>query len=186
MSAIELVKRLLESDAIDWSQEPDEVDAAVHTPQKLFYVKSHFDGDTTTWSVYNNDNTLYRNCWSFDEAEQAIHDAGGRLITPSQFEAQEDIDWSQEPGDLDAPTSATVAKYSGTQLFDEGAMDILDDARRLYVKLQKDGTLAAVENSGVDQSSIAQALLKIAIESRGSRGGEKAYKLFRRHGRFVI
>jgi len=107
-------------------------------------------------------------------------------IAKRLLETGEDIDWSPRPGDPDAATPEAVDKFTGTQAFDEGSADVLRDARALYRKCQRTGLLAVVEKSGVDQDSIAQALIQIALEQRGSLGGKKAYRLFKRHGRFEL
>jgi len=102
------------------------------------------------------------------------------------LETGEEIDWSPDPDDVDSATPADATRLMSDAPFHEGAQDIVKDARDLYRKLRKEGTLAVVEKSGVDNLSIAQALIQIAIEKRGARGTAKAYKLFQRHGRFVL
>jgi len=121
------------------------------------------------------------------------------------------VDTLLEAGPDDIDPRSEVARYSKTSLFDEGVYDILDEARQLYERLVKGGVIRAergVEGSGIwqgepyieiggtarrdsritgfDSSSLAQAVLRLAIERRGSLGGERAYKLIRKHGHSIL
>jgi hypothetical protein len=97
-----------------------------------------------------------------------------------------------------------VARYTNTMLFDEGIADIVSDARALYERLVKAGLIRAetgkagdgiwagqdyieiAGNTGFDSSSLAQVVLKVAIEQRGSPGCAHAYKLLKRHGHSIL
>ena len=179
MNAVELVKALMEN--IDWSPDPEAPSIPAPAP-KEFYIRSSFDGDTMSWFVYHiytaDDHRLYRACWSQEEALEVVREAGGTLV-PAPREVDEAVDWTPDP---DAP----AFRAPGTQGLDEGIDGVVRDAHELYQRLRKSGVLAVVEKSGVDDDSIAQALLQIAIEQRGSPGGRKAYRLFKKHGEYVL
>ncbi len=82
-----------------------------------------------------------------------------------------------------------VDDYAEFGDFDRGARDIVDDARRLYRKLKAAGVLKILakdlakgtQTGGPDESSVAQALLKIATERRGALGPVRVEKWLRRH-----
>lgn len=81
-----------------------------------------------------------------------------------------------------------VANYDEFKDFDAGAKDIVDDARLLYQKLLRQKVLAVLRRDLVkgrltplDDSSVAQALIKIALERRGARGPQRVEKWLRRH-----
>lgn len=77
--------------------------------------------------------------------------------------------------------------------FDEAAADILNQARELYAYLQRNNVLQVSRGpvrgsigGGPDDSAIAQAVLQLALEKRGSPGARRAYLRIKRHGRFLI
>ena len=71
-----------------------------------------------------------------------------------------------------------VDRYMATAPFDRGAADILRDARELYVRWMKDNSIPVLrkERPGMDDESIAQAVLKRALERRNSPGCRVAYR----------
>jgi hypothetical protein len=71
-----------------------------------------------------------------------------------------------------------VDRYMATAPFDRGAADILRDGRELYLRLMKDNSIPVLrkERPGMDDESIAQAVLKRAIERRSSPGCNVAYR----------
>ncbi len=67
--------------------------------------------------------------------------------------------------------------------FDEGVDDITREARELYQRLVKDGTISTMQGERqppFDNLSIAQAVLQRAIERRGSLGAKNAYRAMKR------
>ena len=68
--------------------------------------------------------------------------------------------------------------------FDDAAQDILEDARRLWTKLDKLGFIDLLKK--FDDSSKAQAVLRLALERRGSLGAERAYKQLKRETQFYV
>lgn len=90
-----------------------------------------------------------------------------------------------DPDEVD-PRSE-LGRYAKTWDFDKGVDDIVRDARELYERLVADGTISTMQRhasglggQGYDPESVAQAILKRAIERRGSRGAVNAYKAMKR------
>jgi len=76
---------------------------------------------------------------------------------------------------------ADVQRYMYTAFFDEGASDIMRDARQLYVRLMKNNTIPTLmKEKDYDGAAVAQAIIQIAIERRGSLGGRNAYRSIKR------
>jgi hypothetical protein len=76
-----------------------------------------------------------------------------------------------------------VDRYMETAAFDRGAADILHDARDLYRRLLKDNTLPTLlQEHPFDEEAIAQAIIRRALERRGSPGAQRAYKRLLRLG----
>ena len=76
--------------------------------------------------------------------------------------------------------------------FDEAAADILKEARDLYARLQRENVLGVAKEPrrgslvGPDESSVAQAVLQLALERRGSPGARRMYLRIKRYGRYLI
>jgi hypothetical protein len=86
------------------------------------------------------------------------------------------------PDDVDPRTE--INRYTKTADFDEGAYDILDDARGLYEKLDSLGIIGLL--SRFDKSAVAQAVIRLAIERRRALGADNAYKLIKKHAQYSI
>jgi len=91
-----------------------------------------------------------------------------------------------DPDDFDPREAA--ARYMETVDFDEGLNDIAQDARRLYLRLKQSGVINLLKKhqrrgssmTGFDNESVAQAILRLALEERGSLGAKNAYALIQR------
>lgn len=68
--------------------------------------------------------------------------------------------------------------------FDEGAAYVMRQARSLYMRLAQAGALEMVR--GVSPDGVAQAVIRRTLELQPTVGGDKAYKLLRRHARFTF
>lgn len=71
-----------------------------------------------------------------------------------------------------------------TKPFDDGAEYIMRQARTLYSRLAHGGALEMVR--GISSDGIAQAVIRRTLEVQPTVGGDKAYKLLRRHARFIF
>jgi hypothetical protein len=74
-----------------------------------------------------------------------------------------------------------MERYTATMPFDQGAADILQDARALYLRWMANNSIPTLrkERPQLDDESIAQAVLRRAIERRGSPGAKNAYRRLR-------
>jgi hypothetical protein len=94
------------------------------------------------------------------------------------------VDTLLETGPDEFNPRTVAAQYMETVDFDEGVDDITRDARELYQRLVKDGTISTLQGerrqSPFDNASIAQAILQRAIERRGSLGAKNAYRAMKR------
>jgi len=102
-----------------------------------------------------------------------------------------------DPDEVDPKADAD--RYMETRLFDEGAADIMKDARELYERLVRAGLIEKIKtggfgvesfaiagSTGLDGASVAQAILQLALERRGSMGCKKALRLLRTHGHSIL
>lgn len=93
-----------------------------------------------------------------------------------------------EAGDDDLDPKSEIGRYTSTMEFDQGAAHILRDARELYLRLVKDGTIDALQKADTgrpgtlkyDASALAQAIIRRAIERRESPGAKNAYRNLKR------
>lgn len=93
----------------------------------------------------------------------------------------------QGPDDVDLK-SELLRVPSAMDDFLQGVDDILRDARMVYMRLADQGVISLLKKYrrrdgvgvGFDNESIAQAVLRIALEERGSLGAKNAYNLIRR------
>lgn len=97
----------------------------------------------------------------------------------------DELDWTPDLRDPDED----MVRLAETAEFDEGAEDIVADARRLWLKAKKSGALEFIHKAdtrssglgGPDNLSVAQAFIYLAIQKRGAKGTQNVLRLMQRH-----
>jgi hypothetical protein len=88
-----------------------------------------------------------------------------------------------EDGD-DMPIEDWADETDPSRPFDEGAAYVVDQSRRLYRRLLDNGALQLL--TGISPDGIAQAVIRRTLEQQPTVAGDKAYKILRRHARYVF
>ncbi len=86
--------------------------------------------------------------------------------------------------DISMDTDELMNVTDATKPFDDGAEYIMRQARNLYSRLSHGGALEMVR--GISSDGVAQAVIKRTLELQPTVAGDKAYKLLRRHARFIF